>query len=293
MPGPPAEPAEAPERPGLALPLAAPRFHVVGAGRGGTSLLAALLDAHPALEVGFERHAPTCLMGEAIAPGGPQPLHRRLSAYLQACRGDAGAAAAEGRIWGNKITTEQVFALETARQQESVPPPDLLDVLFNGYLKDQLIVFVLRDGRSCALSKMRRAGLTLAEACERWQLSVRCWEFLQRRPFPTICLRFEDLLARPQELLTPICAQLGLAFDPAMLAGTGSERLLPEYRRDGFDLSRATDIDLPAEGLALIAGDLQRCGYGDASGATGVPGTSETSGAAIRPESSPATSAAE
>jgi hypothetical protein len=251
-----ADPADQPD------PQATPRFHVLGAGRGGTSLLAALLDAHPALEVGFERHAVSYLMGEAIAPGGPQPLHQRLATYLKACRGDAAAAAAEGRIWGNKITTEQVFGLETAWQQESAPPPDLLDVVFNGYLKDQLIVFVLRDGRSCALSKMRRAGLPLAEACRRWQLSVRCWEVLQRRPFPTLCLRFEDLLAQPQATLTPICSQLGLAFDPAMLAGTGSDRLLPEYRRDGFDLSRAADTDLPAEGLALIADDLLACGYG-------------------------------
>ena len=42
-------------------------FLVIGAGRGGTSLLAGLLDFHDQLDVGFEQYSEACLAGTAFA----------------------------------------------------------------------------------------------------------------------------------------------------------------------------------------------------------------------------------
>ena len=86
------------------------RFLIVGAGRGGTSLLMGLLDAHSRLEVGLERHTVECLMGHGL--GVPAADIRkdlaqvRSAQFRAACDNDA--AQHPTVVWGNKITTEQI-----------------------------------------------------------------------------------------------------------------------------------------------------------------------------------------
>lgn len=237
-----------------------PSFHIVGAGRGGTSLLAALLDSHPSIDVGFERYAQELLMTSEMPRGVSDAVRYRVDMYLDACSKDASISFENGRLWGNKITTEQIHAAI------SVPgscgdTDQHLGIFFNELLADQLIVFILRDGRSCVASKMKRAGLSLEAACERWIFSVRCWDFLRRRSMPTAILRFEDILVQPVKALEEVCAHLGVAYQASMLSGTSSERLLPEYRQEGFDLTRLQEISVSPPGYALLQPDLLRTGY--------------------------------
>jgi hypothetical protein len=237
-----------------------PVFHVIGAGRGGTSLLASLLNMHPSVDVGFERYAQDILMNCEMPSDAVDPVEHRLGMYLAACSVDACASAALGRLWGNKITTEQIYTAILASDHHRVRVQSL-DFFFNQLLADQLIVFILRDGRSCVSSKMNRAGLSLEEACVRWMFSVRCWELMGRRASPTLIIRFEDLVRHPVEVLKGICHQLGIAYQPTMLSGTTSEHLLPEYRQAGFDLSRLQEVCLPPFGEAMIRSDLLKTGY--------------------------------
>ena len=89
-------------------------FLVIGAGRGGTSLLAGLLDQHPRLEVGFEKFSVKYLMGRSLrlrAFGRRQRLLAdRTGAFRRACLAES--QRFPGLLWGNKITTEQLYGLE-------------------------------------------------------------------------------------------------------------------------------------------------------------------------------------
>jgi hypothetical protein len=84
-------------------------FMVAGAGRGGTSLLAAVLDANPHLEVHLE-FGTLILYEEGATRYGP--ARDRISAWRAACESEAAGSAA--RRWGNKVTTEQIAGLTQA-----------------------------------------------------------------------------------------------------------------------------------------------------------------------------------
>ena len=60
-------------------------FLVIGAGRGGTSLLAGLLDSHPLIEVGFELHSIDTLMRRNISYDSTNIFHERVSSFIHLC----------------------------------------------------------------------------------------------------------------------------------------------------------------------------------------------------------------
>jgi hypothetical protein len=132
-------------------------FLVVGAGGGGTSLIAALLDSHPSLDVALETHTATLLDAESS----PQERLRRFKAD---CR--RSATCSDAPIWGYKLTTEQIHALG---ENTGVEPLGL----FFGAFEEVPVVFILRDGRSCVESKVRRAGRSYrrrhAAGSSRWR----------------------------------------------------------------------------------------------------------------------------
>lgn len=237
-----------------------PRFHIIGAGRGGTSLLASLLNMHPSIDVGFELYAQEILMNPRISHDEIDPLQNRFSSYLAACDVISSESVACGRLWGNKITTEHIFAA-ISESGCSSRITHSLDRVFNEFLGDELIIFILRDGRNCVSSKMNRAGLSLEEACDRWLFSVRCWQCLERCTANALIIRFEHLVADPVRVLETICNRINIAYDPLMLDGTSSEHLLPEYRQNGFDLTRLKQISLPPSGFDRIRSSLLLAGY--------------------------------
>ncbi|MGE0815627.1 MAG: sulfotransferase [Vicinamibacterales bacterium] len=234
------------------------RFLIVGAGRGGTSLLAALLDYHSQLEVAFEQHAESCLMGKALPSGTPATFDGRVGAFMRACQADA--ARHPTKIWGNKITTEQVLSLETAVRPAAAGPFDVRDVLFNEHLRAQAVVFILRDGRACVNSKVRRTGQPMETACRKWLYSVECYRFFRTRP-RSLTLKFEDLLAAPESTLLSICEFLGIPYESGMLQGVANEKMLPDYRGATIDRSKREPADLPEPHLESIRAGLIECGY--------------------------------
>jgi Sulfotransferase family len=235
-------------------------FLVVGAGRGGTSLLAALLDAHPHLEVGFEHRSVATLMGAEVPERGPGLLDARIDAFLAA--GRAEAARFPGRRWGNKVTTEQIRGLEDHNlENPSLPSVDVLDRLLNERLAGVPVVFLLRDGRTCVRSKVARTGQSVSEACERWKYCVEVWRFLRERHLRNVRVRFEDLLGSPRKTLELVCDFLDLPWFDGLLDGTRSGKMLPECRRDGVDATRAELRGVPAEAEELLRAELAECGY--------------------------------
>lgn len=235
------------------------KFLVVGAGRGGTSLIAGLLDAHRSLEVGLELFSVSCLMGKDENLHGSNLFDERVTAFISACRLEA--ERYPGLAWGNKITTEQIFGLEDHNASNPAASIDVLDAFFNEYLKGIKIVFILRDGRTCANSKVQRTGQSFETACERWKYSVEIYKFLNTRHSNNLCIRFEDLLHTPQSTLGKVCDFLDIPYQETMLQGTSNTKMLPEYQQKTIDPSKTASVVIPEACLQSMSEDLKFCGY--------------------------------
>jgi len=234
-------------------------FLILGAGRGGTSLLAGMLDCHDRLEVGFEQFSVATLGGKELRSPKHEIFRHRVSRFLSACEREAERHG--DVLWGNKITTEQVHHLEEHNLANPQARVDVLETLFNQYLKHVKVVFILRDGRACVESKVRRTGQPMAEAVWRWRYSVQCHRFFSERHANNFRLRFEDLLGDPRRTLTGVCDFLKIPFQESMLDGARNQKMPAEYRSDALDPSKARIPRLPDECLALMAEDLRYGGY--------------------------------
>lgn len=236
-------------------------FLLLGAGRGGTSVLAAALSGHSRVVVAMEAFGVSHLLGLGPGPVCGADLDifgARTRAFREACLGEIGRH--RGRIWGNKVTTEQLFGLE---DHNAVHPPyvDVLDRFFREAVPEFRIVVIIRDGRACAASKVRRTGQTWEQAAFRWHYSVRALRAVRGLGRPACEVRFEDLVADPEPVLERVCHYLDVPFERGMLQQTDSPKLLPEYRRSAFEPGRAEVPAVPAHIAAFLEPDLAYCGY--------------------------------
>jgi hypothetical protein len=230
------------------------KFLIVGAGRGGTSLLASVLDHHPRLEVGFELFMSQLMRGYEDQP--QQLLYQRVHDFVSACHQEA---AHTTRWWGNKITVEQIHGLDDHNRLNPDAVMDVVAYFFRHGVKTQKIIFILRDGRTCVRSKMQRTGQSMEEACRRWKLSVAMYHFL--RAEGQLCIKYEDLLLHPRNVLKEVCQFLGVAFDNALLGGTASTKMLAEYRQNQFDTTKLSLENIPPGCTELLWDELRACAY--------------------------------
>lgn len=220
-------------------------FHIGGAGRSGTSLMTGLIDAHPSCTV-----VPETLSKSLLHSGEGEP-RERIARYLEACDGAAREAAP--LLWGHKSPTEHVLplgedgALQFLEATKNIP-----------------CVFMLRDGRTCVVSKMRRKGLPLEKAIALWKYSVWYLERLRETGCPLLVVKYEDLVADPVKELRRVSGFLGIEYDERMLAGTTSEKMQPAYRRAGFD--PPAEVGPSQEWFASLQPELIVCGYSYGSG---------------------------
>lgn len=226
---------------------------IIGPGRGGTSLLAALLDTHPQFTVELELHSVACLM-QPQSSIWPQPQHKiRVKRFLKMCRSSA-ASSQKTKYWGNKITTEQL------KEIYGLNPEKGLDYFFGKLPKSTKVIFIMRDGRTCIPSKIKRGGKTLDEAISLYRFSDLVYEKSKPLKSRQTAVTYEGLLSKPQETLSDICDFLNIPFWGEMLAGTQNSKLLPEYRLHGIKAEKLDGItDEPWHGQILDL--LKKWGY--------------------------------
>jgi hypothetical protein len=221
-------------------------FHIIGAGRGGTSLVAALIDTHPDCEVYFEELSTNFLLGrvrtDAETMHDPAPRAKaRIANFIGAC--EAHAAAFPGKLWGHKTTTEHIEGLGSSVGKDVACVPasgtdtDALE-MFVESVADIHTIFILRDGRTCVRSKVMRTGQPIEEAVRRWKYSVRVMNAFKARAAHLLVVKFEELITYPEATMREVCAFLGVAYVTAVLEGTASIKLSPEYRSKIFDRSK-------------------------------------------------------
>ncbi len=231
-----------------------PYFLVLGAGRGGTSLLASMLDYNSELEVGMERFAFDYLLGKELNPDEATQLDKRLHFFKEACRKQGNSSS---KYWGNKITTEQIMALEDC---ENVQWPGYMQLFLDRVVADRKLIFITRDGRSCVNSKMKRTGQDYDTALQRWKKSVQMLGFLEAN-HPKLCvLRYEDLIGDPEGELGRVCEFLDVAYDNNMLNGPSNPKMPEMYKGQG--LSKALSVkDWPASWTEDMKQELEKLGY--------------------------------
>lgn len=235
-------------------------FFVVGAGRGGTSLFASLLATHPRVAMGFEFECTDALMGEDLRLRDPaRLLDERLAAFADRCGRQAGREA--GMLWGNKITTEHLRALEDHNLQNPSDPRDGVAAFVDRFERARFL-FVLRDGRACVRSKVQRTGIGVDDACERWRYSVAVLRQLEAEVGDRLLtVRFEDLVTAPEATMARACAFLGLEMEVDLAAGTRGKGMRADYRRDGVDASAAAAGAVPDGVEEALRADLVATGY--------------------------------
>lgn len=237
-------------------------FLIVGAGRSGTSLLMGMLDEHPDLEVAMESFSMDCLMGYGLevpaAKIKSDMANVRCQTFKEKCQTEA--AKHPAKIWGNKITTEQIYGLEDHNSANGSDLP-YLDLLFNQLLKGIKVIFLLRDGRTCVRSKIRRTGQSMEHACQRWKYSLHVMRFLQNHHKNNCVLRYENLVRNPITTLNTVCRFLSIPYNDVMLNGVSNVKIFPEYRNTRLRHDNLTLKGAPHLCTPLLLVELLDTGY--------------------------------
>lgn len=235
--------------------LAKPYFLVIGAGRGGTSLLTAMLDYNSGLEVALERFAFDFLLGQKMPPDKVKLLEKRLLYFQKACQQEANQSS---HYWGNKITTEQITALEEC---QNTSWPEYLDSFIMEAIGQKRVVYIVRDGRSCVQSKIKRTGQTYEVAVARWKMSVAILDHLKMRNVDLHLCRYEDLIENPEEVLMGVCKFLHVKFEEDMLKGPQNPLMPKMYTGDSIRRQPETETNWPEQWTKDMQPELQKLGY--------------------------------
>jgi Sulfotransferase family len=177
----------------------ADEFLIIGAPRSGTTLLAALIGAHPDVAVVTEdwgtvwrSAAGKALVGNKLCT----PIHIELD-----------------ERWRHR--TQVLHRLGLRRR----PPASRLS------LRDYLVlparlVTITRERDANVGSMMARGGQSREEAERRWRRSAEIRDQVRAQWPDSVCsVTYEDLTSDPDSVLREVMAFLGVQFDPRQLGG--------------------------------------------------------------------------
>lgn len=200
-------------------------FFIIGAARGGTSLLTAMLNYNPHLKVGFERFATDYLWAEKLKKQKQSSIDERINAFNKACVKESFVS---GKYWGNKLVEVQVRALINA------PGAEGADHVFKKFAQSVIgkkkLIFLFRDGRYCVRSKMNRENKDYKAALETWKFSVVLFNALKGLGVDMYSLRYEDLVSDPEKELKAVCEFLKVPYHTDMLKGPSYPKMPKVYR---------------------------------------------------------------
>jgi len=232
-------------------------FFIFGCPRSGTSLLSTMLGTHPNLAIPYESHlyngiypairryadfrhprtrallVAEILRTEHIRRWTPAPsltetletitrydFHGIVDGLLRAWASSQGKSR-----WGEK-TPQHTLCWRT---------------ILPGFARMQ-VIHVIRDGRDVALSYKKAffGPKHVYALAQRWQQYLAAAEearaFMGDKAF--LQVRYEDLLASPEQELRRICDFLGEEFSPAMLAYYQEYKTVPCEERNAANLRR-------------------------------------------------------
>lgn len=196
-----------------------------GCERSGTTLLRVMLDTHPNIHCGPE--------AKIIAKTIPCWMRQRkantdvLRDYYHFTDGTIDA------LYRDIILSaiSRGHTLKTRRLAEKSPQNVFYYRQIRALFPASPIVNVVRDGRDVVASLLemdwtdsrgRRLDFTtdLTAACRRWLSAIQAARMFSSGPLapPYLQIRYEDLVCRPRETLTPLLAMLGESWEEGLLA---------------------------------------------------------------------------
>ncbi len=218
-----------------------PPVFVLGVRRSGTTLLRVMLDRHPQLAVPDESYFIPQLADRHRGPIDVQsfvddlrrlPTLREWGVDVETVRPKLRPGQSPGEAIGAVYETyaetrgKERWGDKTPMYMQRLP---LLDRLF----PTALYVHLIRDGRDCALSFLQMPeGIVTRSwahprnvagfACQ-WRAEVVAAHKLGKRVGPRMLeVRYERLVAEPEDTLRAICDHVGLPYDARMLHYAGS-----------------------------------------------------------------------
>jgi hypothetical protein len=281
-----------------AAPRSGPPIFVVGTPRSGTTLLAAMLGAHPLLDCGpetrllswFERADRAALLDPGTWPGPATgfvlslalketPVHVAFGVTPDEVHASLAAREPSVAALLESLTVTRAAAHGRSRWVEKTPRHLFSLPLIRREWPDAIVIRVVRDPRDVALSLVQVpfgsdsvvVNLTNVTGQERQAAAL-----IARDPH-TITVRFEDLVADPHGVLRRVCAVVDVPFDPAMIdRRDGAESIAAPHEwwkrkaAEPLDPSRAggwrTAMEPPVQRFAALhCRDMLRAhGYPDA-----------------------------
>lgn len=214
-----------------------PPFFIVGAPRSGTTMLQMALNRHSRIvippETGFftlvkrsrrgqRRHWSklASMLGICVDPP-DRRIHPGDTAREHFCR----IAAAYVHKLGKPNVTH--FGEKTPEHMRRLR--EIIDTF-----PESKIVVIYRDGRDVALSltKVDWMPSDIYLNFFVWLYYYRIQRrFLRMHPFRAICVRYEDLVVRPEHSLSIVLDFLGLPYEKEVAEGSGNQDGLPEHHR--------------------------------------------------------------
>ena len=212
-------------------------FFIVGSGRCGSTLLRAMLEAHPDVHVPPESGLATLVheyrrysrlpwnvvLRIVLGPLGydrnwdswelePGPLIRELRELPAEARTIATVIDA---LYRAHARTHKPAA---TRWGDKTPPHTSEIAALQAVFPDLQVVHMLRDGRDVVQSFMRVSEAGLPYFARAWLRAVRAAQaFGARHPAQYLEVRYEDLVREPDPVIRRVAAFLNLAFDERML----------------------------------------------------------------------------
>jgi hypothetical protein len=218
----------------------APAPFVVGVGRSGTTLLRLMLDAHPQLTIGAETQFVSELIDRAEAGGSSAELVELVVGSRTWADFGLEPEALRERAGGGEIGAAGVLRAFYGLCAEASGKPRWGDKT-PGYVKrmrpiastlsEARFVHLIRDGRDVALSRLARgmgAEKSIDEIAALWQRRIEnARRQAKRLRGRYLELRYEDLVAAPEQPLRRVCELIELDYDATMLSyhEGASERL--------------------------------------------------------------------
>jgi len=227
-------------------------FFIVGSGRCGTTLMRAVLQTHPDVNIPPESHA-FCGMVRDYRHYGRLPWSVVLRVILSrleyqrhwdAFELDLGPIYRDVSSWdgASRNLAAVINAVYVAHRMKHKPTAvrwgdktpiyaSCLSALL-GVFPDMRVIHLIRDGRDVAASLFRLGILDLPAASDRWVTPVRAARaFGRRHAGQYMEVRYESFVSDPPSVVAEVVSFLDLAYDDRMLRHHETELRLGDVDR--------------------------------------------------------------
>lgn len=196
---------------------------ILGASRGGTTLLATALGAHPRIACldedltgAFDRIVGDKVRALKLCVPNHVELHRR---------------------WNPLYTPGLWFGATRKSLAMNRLPKSPRSIADLHALGDTQCIAILRDPRAVLGAIAKRERRSVRVAAYRWQRAIEVADGLSGLPGrPPVMIDFDRLVREPEAVLAGVCSRLELGFDDGVLAAPAFNR---RYPGRAFDAGRA------------------------------------------------------